>query len=101
MLDKAEVNIKPFKKTKFYIADFTITIILNISLIIKKDWNKLQHELSNLGKCQRYSVDIALELKATISKRKCGHDWRMRTGVIAFQILELNIYDISCSHNST
>ena len=97
---KAEVNIKPFTE-HFIKPDFDITIIPNKSLIIKKDDNKLQYQLINLDKCQKYSVNISLGLKAITFKQKCKNDWKMKPGIIEFQIPELNIDDVSCSHNLT
>ena len=61
-------NIKPFTE-HFIKPDFDITIIPNRSLIIKKNDKKLQYQLMNLDKCQKYSVNISLELKVKMIGR--------------------------------
>ena len=97
---KAEVSIKPF--TEYFIKpDFDMAIIPNKSLIIEKDDNKLQYQLKKLDKCQKYSVEISLGLKAITFKQKCKNDWKMKPGIIEFQIPQLNIDDVNCSHNVT
>ena len=97
---KAEVSIKTF--TEYFIKpDFDMTIIPNKSLIIEKDDNKLQYQLKKLDKCQKYSVKISLGLKAITFKQKCKNDWKMKPGIIEFQIPQLNIDDVNCSHNLT
>ena len=97
----AEVNIKPFLQPKSDILDFHMTITPNESLTIKKDGNNFKYKLSNLNSCQKYSVDIALELKDTTFKKKCENDWKMKPGIVEFQIPKLDVNKISCSYNLT
>ena len=101
MLGEAEINIKPFLEPKSDILDFDLTITPNKSVIIKKDGNKFQYQLSKLYPCQKYSVDIALKLKGTTFKRKCKNDWKMKPGIIEFPIHELEMDEVSCSRNLT
>ena len=101
LLGKAEVNIKPFQQPKLDIADFKMTIIPNKSLIITKDNNKFLYQLSNIDKCQKYSVEMALELKTTSFKRKCQNDWKMKPGFIKFKIPEVDKDKVKCSQNLT
>ena len=91
MLGEAEINIKPFSEPKSDILDFDLTITPNNSVIIKKDGNKFQYQLSKLYPCQKYSVDIALKLKGTTFKQKCKNDWKMKPGTIEFPIHELEM----------
>ena len=101
LLGKAEVNIKPFQQPKLDIADFKMTIIPNKSLIITKDSNKFQYQLSNIDKCQKYSVEMALQLKTTSFKRKCQNDWKMKPGFIEFKIPEVDKDKVKCSQDLT
>ena len=82
---KAEVSIKPFVE-HFIRPDFDITIIPNKSLTVNKDNNKLQYQLINLDRCQKYSVNITLGLKAVTFKQKCKNDWKMKPDITEFQI---------------
>ena len=101
MLGEAEINIKPFPEPKSDILDFDLTITPNKSVIIKKDSNKFQYQLSNLYPCQKYSVDIALKLQGTTFKQRCKNDWKMNHGLIEFPINELEMDEVSCSRNLT
>ena len=49
----------------------------------------------------KYSVNITLGLKAITFKQKCKNDWKMKPSIIEFQIPELNVDDVSCTHNLT
>ena len=101
LLGKAEVNIKPFLEPTFHISGFDMAITPNKSLVIKKDSNNFQYQLSKLDQCQNYSLEIALELAGTTFKRKCKNNWKMNNGIIKFQNPELDVNEISCSHNLT
>ena len=97
---KAEVTIRPFLEPTFDILD-VVRITPNESLVIKKDSNNFQYRLSKLDQCQNYSLDIALEFTDNTFKRKCKNNWKMNSGIIQFQIPELDVNEISCSHNLT
>ena len=101
MLGEAEINMKPFSEPKSDILDFDLTITPNKSVIIKKDGNKFQYQLSKLYPCQKYSVDIALQLKGTTFKQNCKNDWKMKPGIIELPIHELEMDEVSCSRNLT
>ena len=101
LLGKAEVNIRPFLEPTFDILDVDMTITPNEPVVIKKDNSNFQYQLSELDQCQNYSLDIALEFTDTTFKRKCKNNWKMNTGIIEFQIPELDVNEISCSHNLT
>ena len=101
LLGEAEINIKPFLEPKSDILDFDLTITPNKSVVIKKDGNKFQYQLSKLDPCQQYSADIELKLKDTTFKQKCKNDWKMNPGIIEFRIPELEMDEVSCSYNLT
>ena len=101
LLGEAEINIKPFLEPKSDIIDFDLTITPNKSVVMKKDGNKFQYQLSKLYPCQKYSVDIALKLKDTTFKQRCKNRWKMKPGIIEFPIRKLEMDELSCSRNLT